>query len=156
MTMSISVDRPTFFNFLNPNRSFFVNFQFFINYLDDYEGGDDDRDGNYAYSDGPVTGLVTLTVFTGYFQDRLNPRFTLVYHPTSGTGGVISGLNYRFTESFSTGFGFNHFMGHGPQAQGARFPIALFTHPDTTSEKVSGLSPVRNRDEISWTVRYSF
>jgi hypothetical protein len=99
---------------------------------------------------------VTLTAFTGYFQDRLNPRFTMVYHPTSGSAGVISGLNYRFTESFSTGFGFNHFFGHGVQSQGARFPIALFGHPDTTAEKPTGLTPVRNRDEISWTVRYSF
>jgi hypothetical protein len=157
--LSISIDRPTFFNFLNPNRSFFVNFQFFLRYLDDYKGGhggSDNKDGNFAAAMGPITGLVTLTMFTGYFQDRLNPRFTLVFDPTTSTGGLITGLGYRFTESFSTAFSVNHFFGHHVQTRGAAFPFAPYTSPDVTSDGFRGLAPVTNRDEIAWVVRYSF
>ena len=35
----ISVDRPTFVNFLNANRTFFVNSQWFVQYLDGYTRG---------------------------------------------------------------------------------------------------------------------
>jgi hypothetical protein len=157
--LSISIDRPTFFNFLNPNRSFFVNFQFFMRYLDDYKGGhggSDSKDGNFPAAIGPITGLVTLTMFTGYFQDRLNPRFTVVYDPTTSTGGLITGLGYRFTESFSTAISVNHFFGHHVQNRGSTYPIALYGNNDFTSDGFRGLAPVTNRDEIGWVVRYSF
>jgi hypothetical protein len=157
--LSISIDRPTFFNFLNPNRSFFVNFQFFLRYLDDYKGGhggSDSKDGNFPAAIGPISGLVTLTMFTGYFQDRLNPRFTLVFDPTTSTGGLITGLGYRFTESFSTAFAVNHFFGHHVQNRAATYPIALYSNNDFTSDGFRGLAPVTNRDEIAWVVRYSF
>jgi hypothetical protein len=157
--LSVSVDRPTFFNFLNPNRSFFVNFQFFLRYLDDYNGGhggSDNKDGNFPAAIGPISGIVTLTMFTGYFQDRLNPRFTLVYDPTTTTGGLITGLGYRFTESFSTSISVNHFFGHHVQNRGSSFPILQYSGPDVTSDGFRGLAPVTNRDEIGWIVRYSF
>ena len=48
ITMSVSVDRPTFINFLNPNRSFFMNFQFFMQYIFGYDGGKDNRDGSFG------------------------------------------------------------------------------------------------------------
>ncbi len=157
--LSISVDRPTFFNFLNPNRSFFVNFQFFMRYLDHYEGGhggSDNKDGNFPAAMGPISGLVVLTMFTGYFQDRLNPSFSLVYAPLESNGGLLTGLGYRFTESFSTRVTVNHFFGHHVQNRASSYPIALFSNPDFTSDGFRGLAAVTNRDEIGWTVRYSF
>ena len=155
--LTVSVDRPTFFNFLNPNRSFFINFQFFLRYLTDYVGGRDDKDGMFGVAEGPWDGLGTLTMFSGYFQDRLQPRFTFVYSPTTSTGAALTGLSYRWNDAFSTALAFNHFFGHETQAQNSYFPIALRGRSDTTSEAITrGLSAVRNRDVAILTMRMTF
>ena len=52
--MTISVDRPTFINFLNPGRTFFFNGQLFLRYIDGYEGG-----GEFGVS-GPFSALDDL------------------------------------------------------------------------------------------------
>jgi hypothetical protein len=67
LNLTFSVDRPTFINFLNQNRTFFFNSQIFLRYIDGYEGN-----GEFGVH-GPFTALGTLSVFTGYFQDRLLP-----------------------------------------------------------------------------------
>jgi hypothetical protein len=155
--LTVSVDRPTFFNFLNPNRSFFINFQFFLRHLTDYVGGRDDKDGMFGVAEGPWDGLMTLTMFTGYFQDRLAPRFTFVYSPTTSTGAALTGLSYRWNDAFSTSLAFNHFFGHPTQTQQAYFPLSLRGRKDTTSEAITrGLSAVRNRDVAIMTMRMTF
>jgi hypothetical protein len=155
--LSISVDRPTFFNFLNPNRSFFINFQFFLRYLTDYTGGRDDKDGMFGTAEGPWDGLASLLFFTGYFQDRLQPRFIMVYSPTTSTGAVLSGMSYRWNDSFSTNLAVNHFFGHSTTIQQAYYPLALRTRSDTTFEAITrGLSAVRNRDVAVLTMRMTF
>ncbi|MFQ5514316.1 MAG: hypothetical protein ACE5FG_07735 [Myxococcota bacterium] len=158
MVLSISVDRPTFFNFLNPNRSFFLNFQFFIRYLTDFTGGSDDKDGMFGVAEGPIDGRAVFTFFTGYFQDRLQPRASFVYDPTTSNGAVLAQLLYRWTEAFSTTIGLNSFFGRPEQVQQAAFPIALRTGTaDTTTEALTrSLAPVRNRDSGWITVRYSW
>jgi hypothetical protein len=158
MVLSISVDRPTFINYLNPNRSFFMNFQFFIRYLTDFEGGADDHDGMYGVAEGPLDGRAVFTFFTGYFQDRLQPRLTFIYDPTTSNGGILSQLQYRWTEAFSTTVGMNHFFGRPRQVQQAYYPIALRTSTsDTTSEALTrSMAPVRNEDFGFITIRYSF
>ena len=157
MVLSISVDRPTFFNYLNPNRSFFLNMQLFLRYLPDYEGGDDDFDGNYAYAGAPLTGNVAFTFFTGYFQDRLLPRVTLLYAPWESQGALITGLTYRWNDSFSTSLGFTQFFGHVYKQQGSYFPIAQYgSVADYSSPVFRGLAPVLYRDQAEVRVRYTF
>ena len=155
--LSISVDRPTFINYLNPNRSFFLNFQFFIRYLSDYEGGRDDKDGSFGVAEGPLDTRMVFTFFTGYFQDRLQPRVTMIYDPTTSNGGVLSQLQYRWTEAFSTTVGYNTFFGRPRQVQQAYFPVALRGTSDTTSEALTRtLAPVHNEDFGFITIRFSF
>jgi hypothetical protein len=154
--LTVSVDRPTFFNFLNPNRSFFINFQFFLRYLPDYVGGSSGRDGMFGTAEDPLTGFVVLTMFTGYFQDRLNPSFSFIYDQGTGTGAVLSQVGYRWNERFSTSVRLNHFFGHTTEQQSAFYPFALFNQPDTTNEIARGLSTVKNRDVFIATVRYTF
>ena len=58
---TVSVDRPTFVNFLNANRTFFMNSQWFFQYVSNYNE-------NFV-SNGPWNILFTFAVFTGYFKD---------------------------------------------------------------------------------------
>jgi hypothetical protein len=129
--LTVSVDRPTFFNFLNPNRSFFINFQFFLRYLPDYVGGSSGRDGMFGTAEDPLTGFVVLTMFTGYFQDRLNPSFSFIYDQGTGTGAVLSQVGYRWNERFSTSVRLNHFFGHTTEQQSAFYPSTR--SPSSTS-----------------------
>jgi len=158
LVLSVSVDRPTFFNFLNPNRSFFLNFQFFVRYLPDFDGSSSDKDGMFGTAEGRFSGNMVFTFFTGYFQDRLNPRLTLLYDPTSSQGAAIAAISYRWNESFSTQIGFNSFFGHTVTTQGSLFPATLYTSPLQTQNTAlgRGVTPVLNRDNMTLRVRYSF
>jgi hypothetical protein len=152
--LSLSMDRPTFINFLNPNRTFFINVQFFLKYFSDYHGGD--RRGMYGTSDGPFDARFVVFFFTGYFQDRLTPRVTFVYDPPTSSGGVLTSLSYRVSDKFLIQTGLNSFFGHVSQIESSFFPISLLTRPDATAEVSRGISPARNRDEIFLILRYTF
>ncbi len=102
--LTVSVDRPTFINFLNQNRTIFFNSQWFFQWINGYERG--------FYSNGPFNMLATFTVSTGYFQDRLLPGFTLVYDFHSVSGAGLANVTYRFTENFSATVGMAGFFGH--------------------------------------------
>ena len=155
--LSISVDRPTFFNFLNPNRSFFLNFQMFFSYLSDYKGGGDEQDGMWPVAGGRIDTRMVFTFFTGYFQDRLQPQASFIYDPPTGGGAIIARLSYRWNESFSTIVGITNLYGRPVQTQQAYFPIALRGSADTTSEAFRPhLGLLRNRDGAFVTVRYSW
>ena len=157
LVLSISVDRPTFFNFLNPNRSFFLNLQMFLRYLPDYEGGRGNFDGNYAAAGGPLTGNVAFTFFTGYFQDRLAPRVTILYAPWESQGALITGLTYRWNDAFSTSIGFTQFFGHVYKQQGAYFPISQYGSTEAyTSPVFRGVAPVIDRDLAELRIRYTW
>jgi hypothetical protein len=148
----VSVDRPTFVNFLNANRTFFVNTQWFVQYLDGYTRG--------FTANGPWNVLATLTVTTGYFQDRLLPSLTMVYFVRNNSFAVLPQITYRFTENFQASFGVAAFAGreqervmpiNGLAPVGQRFgrnAYKTFTEP--------GLAAVRERDEIFLRIRYSF
>ena len=69
--MTLSIDRPTFINFLNANRTFFFNAQFFFQYRDGYKKS---FGGN-----GPWNLLGTFAILAGFFQDRLLPSVVFVY-----------------------------------------------------------------------------
>jgi len=148
--LTISVDRPTFVNFLNANRTFFFNAQVFVRYLSNY-------DRSFT-TNGPLTVLGTLAVTTGYLQDRLLPSLVLVHDLRSASGGVIAQVSYRFTESFSVSVGILGFYG-GPEREAVPlYPAAL---PSTTTDfharaRFEGLSAIAERDEAFMIVRYTF
>ena len=150
--LTVSVDRPTFVNFLNANRTFFINTQWFFQYIDNYRQN--------TSGDGPWNIFGVLAISTGYFQDRLLPSLTLVYFVNNNSFAVLPSVTYRFNESFSATFGIAGFSGrvvkrdaaiNSPGPVGARFGRAqekTFTEP--------GLSVIRERDEIFLRVRYTF
>jgi hypothetical protein len=148
--LTVSVDRPTFVNFLNANRTFFVNAQLFVRYLPHYDRSYD--------TNGPFTALGTLAITTGYFQDRLLPSLVLVHDLKSASGGVIFSMTYRFTESFSATFGVLGFYGAPQRGEVPLHPIVL---PQTVTRfsaygRFEGLSAIAERDEAFLTIRYTF
>jgi hypothetical protein len=150
--LTVSVDRPTFINFLNPNRTFFFNSQWFFLYLNDWDDG-------YTFN-GPWNVLFTFAMFTGYFQDRVQPQFVTVFDVRSASGGLLPSLQYRFTESFSVTIGMLYFFGHTelkdmPLQDFA--PAANRTGGDTYENGVDNiLSLVRKRDEVFLRLRWTF
>jgi len=149
--LTVSVDRPTFINFLNPNRTFFVNSQWFVRYIDDY------RDGGYA-AHGPFSALGTLAVVTGYHQDRLLPALTWVHDIRSTSGGVIGQVTFRFTTELSATVGMAAFYGEPePLPVSVRQPVASNLGGNFKANiRYDGLVPLAERDEIYMLIRYTF
>jgi len=150
--LTVSVDRPTFINFLNPNRTFLFNTQWFTRYINGFERG-----GVFAVN-GPWSLLGTFSVFTGYFQDRLLPALTAVYDLRSNSGAGLMSLTYRFSEVFSISFGAATFFG---KPEGVRIPLqqALVGNNGgsfRSQVKYDGLSAVSELDQFSLTLRYTF
>ncbi len=150
--LTVSVDRPTFINFLNANRTFLFNTQWFVRYIEGYERG-----GVFAVN-GPWSLLGTATVFTGYFQDRLLPALTAVYDLRSNSGAGLMSLTYRFSEVFSASFGMATFFG---KPEGVRIPLqqALVGNNGRgfrPGVKYDGLSAISEMDQFSFTLRYTF
>ena len=149
--LTISVDRPTFVNFLNQNRTFFFNTQWFFRYVDDYVNG--------FTSNGPWNILATFTVTSGYFQDRLLPGVTFVYDFQSNSGAALPRVTYRFTENFSVDFGLAGFWGRYEHKPAALVPATLPNRVGrgaNSSYVENGLSVVRERDEVYMRIRYTF
>ena len=150
--LTISVDRPTFINFLNADRTFFINTQWFFQYVAGY------RDG--FVSNGPFNVLSTLRVETGYFRDRLNPGFTLVYDFGSASGAMIPEVGYRFTENLSATVSAAWFWGRWQSIDPPIHPVGGTPFRGGRNAQVdwteNGLAPVRDRDEVSLILRYTF
>jgi hypothetical protein len=150
--VTVSVDRPTFINFLNPGRTFFFNSQWFFQYIDGYHSS--------FVATGPVNVLATFHVDTGYFRDRLLPALTLVWDFNSNSGGVLPEIQYRFTENLSATLSANFFSGHfqrttPPLRNIADFPYRAGRHQNTDWTE-QGLSPIRDMDEFALRIRYTF
>ena len=151
--LTVSVDRPTFINFLNANRTFFFNSQWFFQYREDHLQS--------HQATGPWNVFFTFAVNTGYFQDRLLPGMVFVYDIKSNSGAVLPQITYRFTENFSASFGLGIFAGRWKEydapindpAAGAANRIGRNSQK-TFGEP--GLSAVRERDEIFMRLRYTF
>jgi len=152
LNLTVSVDRPTFINFLNPNRTFFLNMQWFFQYIDGY------RDG--MVRNGPWNVFFTALISTGYFQDRLLPSVTFVYDFMSISGAALPQITYRMTQNFSVTLGAALFMG---RLQDRPLPIA---NVNTSTQQIgnqayqtgvaNGLAVVRDRDEVFFRLRYVF
>jgi hypothetical protein len=95
--LTVSVDRPTFINFLNANRTFFINSQIFVSYLQGYD--------QTMYREGPLTALLLVNANTGYFQDRFLVSAAGVYDFTTASAAFLPSVQYRFTENFSITLG---------------------------------------------------
>jgi hypothetical protein len=152
LNLTISVDRPTFINFLNANRTFFMNSQWFFNYLTNWNDG-------YSFQ-GPFNVLFTFAVFTGYHQDRFLPQLVTVYDFRSRSAGILPQLAYRFTENFSVTFGISWFVGresYYPMPMRGIAPVSNrggeHAYEDGTEQL---LSLIRNRDEAWMRLRYTF
>jgi hypothetical protein len=149
--LTISVDRPTFVNFLNANRTFFINTQWFFQYIDGY--------GRAFTNNGPLNVLAVLTINTGYFDDRLQPALTLVYDFGSNSAAVLPQVTYRYTSNFSATFGLAVFEGRQEPRQMAFVPTVLSNRVGRHAYQdfvENGLSAVRDRDEIFMRIRYTF
>jgi hypothetical protein len=150
--LTVSVDRPTFINFLNQNRTFFFNAQVFMRYIDGYEGG-----GEFGVH-GPFSALSTFSAFTGYFQDRLLPALTWVHDYASVSGGVVAQITYRFSQDFSTTIGMASFYGDPDERALAQSPAVLTNQGgDYKADlRYDGLSAIAERDEVFLSIRYTF
>jgi len=149
--LTVSVDRPTFVNFLNASRTFFFNSQWFFSYVPGFNKG--------FTNNGPWNVFFTFTVQTGYFQDRLLPGMTWVYDVQSNSGAALPQVSYRFNEAFTATFGVALFWGRyqekafplnpvAPSNQVQRFSYATWAQ--------NGLSVIRDRDEAFIRLRYTF
>ncbi|HVP30096.1 MAG TPA: DUF1302 family protein [Myxococcota bacterium] len=152
LNLTVSVDRPTFINFLNANRTFLFNTQWFFRYIADYQRG-----GIYALN-GPMAVLGTFTIITGYFQDRLNPSLTLVHDVRSNSGAVLFQTAYRFSDAFSATIGVSNFYGH-PQRQQIPYIQPVIGNNGGSFETrtaYDGVSPLAQSDEAFLMLRYTF
>jgi hypothetical protein len=152
LNLTVSIDRPTFIHFLNPNRTFFFNTQWFFQYIKGHRGG--------MGPHGPFSAMFTTTIMTGYFQDRLNPSLVTIYDINSRSGGVLPSIQYRFTESFSAAVGLGIFFGRTELSEMAINPFRPATNragqDAYTDSSEHFLSSVRRRDEIWMRLRWTF
>jgi hypothetical protein len=150
--LSVSVDRPTFINFLNQNRTFFFNWQFFFSYLTSYRTS--------FNIPGPFGVLGTFTISTGYFQDRLLPSLTFVYDVFTDSGAALPEVQYRFTENFSFTIGMEQFLGRYRAEPMPVNPIATVQQNTGGNAyqtfSLPGLSVIKDRDEAYIRLRYTF
>lgn len=152
LTLTVSVDRPTFVNFLNANRTIFFNTQFFIRWIDDYTD-------KALGPDGPFSLLATFSAFTGFYQDRLLTALTVIHELESNSSGLIVNFTYRMTENFSVSTGLTTFRGEPRSARIPRVQSGLSATAGNdyeTRTRFNGLSAVADREELFVTIRYTF
>ena len=150
--LTVSIDRPTFINFLNANRTFFFNSQWFFQYVDGWK--------KTFTNTGPWNVLATFSVFTGFQQDRLLPFVTWVYDFQSQSGAILPTLIYRFSERFSASVGIATFFG---RTELRNMPINEIAPAynragrDAYKDPAQNLlSNFRDRDEVFLSLRYTF
>jgi hypothetical protein len=152
--LTISVDRPTFITFLNGNRSFLINSQLFVGYASGHN--------RHFVGNGAWNAFGTLTVLTGYLQDRLNAAFTFVYDWQSSSGGMLPTVSYRFSDRFSASLGGIFLFGRYERKSMAINPTALgnevsrgpFRAYRQTTEQF--ISAARDLDQFTLRIRYTF
>jgi hypothetical protein len=149
--LTLSVDRPTFINFLNANRTFFINSQLFVSHLQGYS-----KD---VLRDGPWTALILLNANTGYFQDRFLVGTAAVYDFTSQSMAFLPSVQYRFTENFSVTIGAAVLAGKwkgGRDVGVNQFSATSDTNLNDTIYVENGISPARDLDNFFLRLRYTF
>ena len=149
--LTVSVDRPTFINFLNANRTFFINSQIFLSYLQGYNNGTTLRDG-------PLTALLLVNANTGYFQDRFLVSMAGVYDFTSQSAAFLPQVQYRFTENFSMTIGAAVLAGGWSRREMGinQFSAQSDTNLNDNVYVENGISPVRDLDNFVLRLRYTY
>jgi hypothetical protein len=145
------VDRPTFINFLNANRTFFINSQLFLSHVQGYSGD--------ILRDGPFTALILLNANTGYFQDRFLVGTAAVYDFTSQSMAFLPSVQYRFTENFSLTIGAAVLAGKwkgGRDVGVNQFSATSDVNLNDTIYVENGISPARDLDNFFLRLRYTF
>ena len=115
--LTVSVDRPTFVNFLNANRTFFINSQWFFQYIEGHTRA--------FTNNGPLNVLAVVTANTGYFEDRLQAAITLVYDFGSNSAAGIPQVTYRYSSNFSATVGVAFFGGREEPRPMSLYPTVL-------------------------------
>jgi hypothetical protein len=149
--LSISIDRPTFINFLNAHRTFFFNIQTFFQWKDGYVKS--------MPSTGPFNFFFTFFVGTGYLHDRLLPSFGVVYDAIGRSGAVLPSITYRITSAFSIGFGLAFFFGEDHYVPMGITDIGVGNRRGEHAYENTfrpGIGIIRDRDEIFLQLRYTF
>jgi hypothetical protein len=148
--LTLSVDRPTFINFLNANRTFFINTQVFSSYLAGYE--------KTMLRDGPWTLLALLNANTGYFQDRFLVSAAMVYDIRSNSGAFLPSVQYRFTENFSLTLGAAVLSGHWERREMGinQFSAQSENALNDNIYVENGISPARDLDNFFLRLRYTY
>jgi len=149
--LTLSMDRPTFINFLNANRTFFINSQLFMSYIQGY--------GNNMLRDGPFTTLLLLNASTGYFQDRFLVSAAGVYDVTSQSMAFLPSVQYRFTENFSLTVGAAMLAGKwkgGREMGMGGLAVAGSSNLNDTIYVENGISAARDLDNAFLRLRYTF
>ena len=149
--LTLSVDRPTFVNFLNANRTFFINGQLFVSHVQGYS--------HDVLRDGPWTALLLVNASTGYFQDRFLVGAAGVYDFTSQSMAFLPSVQYRFTENFSVTIGAALLAGKwkGGKDMGVnQLSAASSSNLNDTIYVENGLSAARDLDNFFLRLRYTF
>ena len=111
---------------------------------------------------GAWNAFGTLTVLTGYLQDRLNAALTFVYDWQSSSGGMLPTVSYRFSDRFSASLGGIFLFGRYERKSMAINPTALgnevsrgpFRAYRQTTEQF--ISAARDLDQFTLRIRYTF
>ncbi|MEN8158908.1 MAG: DUF1302 family protein [Myxococcota bacterium] len=148
--LTLSMDRPTFINFLNANRTFLLNTQLFMSYVGDYS--------HRMSREGPWTFLWLINASTGYYQDRFLVSTVLVHDFQSNSGAILPTVQYRITENFSVTVGASVFYGDYSRRKMGINQFSAFDE-DNLSDNVyveNGVSPVSDLDGFFTRIRYTF
>jgi hypothetical protein len=148
--LTVSVDRPTFINFLNANRTFFINSQLFMSYLQGYNSA--------MVREGPWTALLLVNANTGYFQDRFLVGMAGVYEFGSQSMAFLPSVQYRFTENFSLTIGAAVLAGKWSRRNMGvnQFSTQSDTNLNDNIYVENGISPARDLDNAFVRLRYTY
>jgi len=101
-------DRPTFWRFLNPNRSFLVSAQVFGQHLLDHERFASPITGApIGFQDWDHNILFTLLIQGFYMNDQLNPRWIMAYDTRAQAGVIGPAIDWLISDNWRLTFGAN-------------------------------------------------
>ena len=177
----IGVDRPTFINFLNPNKSFLISMQLFGQHLLDHELIDTPA-GKAGMPDWKDNILATLLIQGGYYNNRLTPTLLMAYDLKANAFVMGPSINWLFSDHWNITLGANLKFGRAQNnfddcrtcnpfppftdpAEGT--PGAGTLPPGQTAIRLDGFAPLgkfragpigmaQGEDEIQLMLRYQF
>ncbi|MBN1545676.1 MAG: hypothetical protein JW902_03360 [Syntrophaceae bacterium] len=132
----LGIDRPTFVNFLNPNRTISFGFQaFLIQVLED--GSDIKEDGLTLNGSHPAetTTMFSFSANTGYMQDRINPTLLYIFDPGRKGHYLQLGTEFRLSDNLLWYVGGTFYDGASDNA--ANDNLGYFAWADEVQTRIS-------------------